>query len=141
MHWWGGGLPNTRNPLIISQYGPFYIDMGVGNYLGVAYGTYSTWLDLHNQDLYRMIQGYQNKQNVLGAELTLWSELSNRYMIHQKIWMRASAFAERCWNKASFNAKPDLLGRIAAHERLMNRRGIPTAPVTSQQCEYHPEFC
>jgi len=67
VHWWGGGLPQTKNPIVISQYGPFYLDMGVGNYLGVAYGNFQTWLDLYNQDIGRMIDNYENKKNVLGA--------------------------------------------------------------------------
>lgn len=90
-------MPATKNPVIISQYGPFYIDMGVGNYLGVSYGNYQTWLDLYNQDLGQMTKSYDNKKNVLGAEITLWGELNNRYWHHMKIWMRGSAFAERCW--------------------------------------------
>ena len=141
VHWWGGGLPQTKHKVIISQYGPFYIDMGVGNYLGVSYGSYQTWMDLYNLNINQMISGYQNKENVIGAELTLWSELSNRYVHHMKIWIRGSAFAERLWNPDNHNAKPDVLGRVTAQERLMNRRGIPTAGATSQQCETHPEFC
>ena len=141
VQWWGGGMPNTHNPVIVSQYGPFYIDMGVGNYLGVSYGNYATWLDLYNQDLGQMSRNYQNKDNVLGGELTLWSELNTRYTHHMKIWIRGSAFAERCWTTEQFTAKPDVLGRITAMERLMNRRGIPTAGATSEQCETYPEYC
>lgn len=51
--------------------------MGVGNYFGFNYGSYVTWLDLYNQDLEKMVSTYQNKKNVLGAEVTLWSEISN----------------------------------------------------------------
>ena len=138
VHWWGGGLPANINPIIISQYGPFYIDMGVGNYLGVSYGTYATWLDLYNQNIADMLKTYKNRDNVLGGELTLWSELNNQYTHHIKIWIRGSAFAERVWNTQTFNPKPDVLGRLTAHEHLMNRRGIPTAPATSQQCETFP---
>jgi hypothetical protein len=79
--------------LIISQYGPFYLDMGVGNYFAVAYGSYSTWFDIHNLDIGRMIIGYNNTKNVIGAELTLWSEVSNQYTHHQKIWIRSSSLA------------------------------------------------
>jgi len=32
-----------------------------------------------------------------------------------KIWIRSSAFAERVWTTEQFNAKPDVLGRVAAH--------------------------
>jgi len=46
--------------------------MGVGNYLGVSYGSYVTWLDLYQQDLGQMIRNYENKKNVIGAEITLW---------------------------------------------------------------------
>ena len=58
-----------------------------------------------------------------------------------KIWIRSSSFAERVWTTEQLPAKPEALGRVAAHEQLMNRRGIPTAGATSQQCETHPEFC
>lgn len=67
MHWWGAALPPTNNPIVISQYGPFYLDMGVGNYLGVSYGNYQTWMDLYMQDIGKMIEHYENKKNVIGA--------------------------------------------------------------------------
>jgi hypothetical protein len=41
--------------------------MGVGNYFGVSYGSYVTWLDLYNQFISRSIYSYDNKDNVLGA--------------------------------------------------------------------------
>ncbi len=85
-----------------------------------------------------MILNYDNKNNVIGAEVCLWSELSNQYVHHMKIWIRSSAFAERAWNTDELIAKPVALGRIAAHERLMNTRGIPTSGATSQQCETYP---
>lgn len=47
--------------------------MGVGNYNGVMYGTYQTWLDLYNKNIGQMIADYENKENVLGAEVCLWS--------------------------------------------------------------------
>jgi hypothetical protein len=115
--------------------------MGVGNFLGVGYGMYQTWLDIINIDIGRMITDYKNKNNVIGAELTLWSEVSNRYTHHLKMWIRSSSLAERVWNLATINPKPDFFRKITAHERLMNRRGIATAPATCQQCETHPEFC
>lgn len=141
VHWWGGGNPQTKNHVVLSNYGPFYLDMGVGNYFAVNYGNYLTWLDLHNQHIARNIANYENKANVLGAEVCLWSEINNRYTHHMKIWIRSSAFAERVWNTNNIESKPWFFGRLTAHERLMNRRGIATAPATCQQCERHPEFC
>ena len=58
-----------------------------------------------------------------------------------KIWIRSASLAERTWTPEQLIAKPDTLGRITAQERLMNRRGIPTAGATSQQCETFPQYC
>lgn len=80
--------------------------MGVGNYLGVSYGNYQTWLDLYNLNIGAMVRNYGNKDKVLGAEVCLWSELSNQYVHHMKIWIRSSSFAERVWNIGELNAKP-----------------------------------
>ena len=41
--------------------------MGVGNYFGVSYGSYVTWLDLYNQNIAKNIAHYDNKDNVIGA--------------------------------------------------------------------------
>jgi hypothetical protein len=41
--------------------------MGVGNYLAAAYGQYQTWLDIYMLDISKMIEKYENKNNVLGA--------------------------------------------------------------------------
>jgi hexosaminidase len=141
VHWWGGGLPNTQNKVVISNYGPYYLDMGVGNYLGSGYGSYLTWLDLYNRNVHADIQGYSNKANVLGAEVCLWSEMSNRYTHHQKIWIRSSSLAERLWNSEIKTIKPGVLRRITAFERILHRKGIPTAPATCQQCETFAQFC
>ena len=48
----------TKHQIVISQYGPFYLDMGVGNYLGVSYGNYQTWMDLYNMYIGQMIENY-----------------------------------------------------------------------------------
>lgn len=73
--------------------------------------------------------------------VTLWTEMSNLYTHHSRIWIRCSSLAERMWTEEDHDPKPDFLRRITAHERLMNRRGIPTAPATCQQCETYPQFC
>lgn len=67
VHWWGGGMPDTKCQIVISNYGPFYIDMGVGNYFGFNYGTYVTWLDLYNQNIGKIVSNFNHKENVLGA--------------------------------------------------------------------------
>jgi hypothetical protein len=56
VHWWGGQLPPTSNKVVISFYGPYYLDMGVGNYFGVGYGSYITWLDFYNKSVIILIK-------------------------------------------------------------------------------------
>lgn len=141
VHWWGNGLPSTTRKIVISYYGPYYLDMGVGNYLGSGYGSYLTWMDLYHHNPKEEIRNYANKDNVLGAEVCLWSEMSNRYTHHQKIWIRSSSIAERLWNSNIKDVKPGALRRITAFERTLHRRGIPTAPATCQQCETSAQFC
>lgn len=77
----------------------------------------------------------------MGAEGTLWSEVSNKHTHHIKIWMRSSSLAERLWNAEIIDVKPGVMRRLVAHQRLMNRRGIPTAPITSEECEIDPTKC
>lgn len=48
--------------------------------------------------------------------------------------MRSSSLAERLWNSEVTDIRPGVMRRIVAHQKLMNRRGIPTAPITSQEC-------
>ena len=55
--------------------------------------------------------------------------------------MRSSSLAERLWNPNVVFAKAEVMKRIVAHQKLMNRRGIPTAPITSQECEIDPKKC
>jgi hypothetical protein len=95
LHWWGKSglvpLNVTDKQIIISwSKGPFYIDMGAGSTRGTQYHDYSTWLDLYNQNIG---QHLPKSNQVLGAEVTLWGEVSNMHTIHTKIWVRSSAFA------------------------------------------------
>ena len=81
------------------------------------------------------------KTRVTGAVVPLSGELNNIYTHHVKLWPRAGAFAERLWNVANFTPKPEVTGRLAGFGKLLNRRELPTSPVTSQQCEAKPEYC
>ena len=74
----------------------------------------------------------------MGLVLALWAQINNMYTHHTKIWIRTSSIAQKAWTASKIDSKSDFLRRITAHERLMNRRGIPTAPATSQQCQFHP---
>ncbi len=75
IHWWGGTVvPLVSHKIVASFYGQYYLDLGVGNYLGNHYGSYSTWMDFFNQNsLKRLIASSPGKENVIGAVVCLWS--------------------------------------------------------------------
>lgn len=51
IHWWGGtNLPQFNNPVVLSFYGQYYLDLGVGNFLGSPYGMYFNWMDYYNNN-------------------------------------------------------------------------------------------
>ncbi len=85
--------------VILSMYGKYYLDMGVGNYYGNFYGSYTTWLDFLNESLPTMIKGLKKSENVYGAEVALWSEINNQYTHHLKVWVRSCVFADLIWSK------------------------------------------
>jgi hypothetical protein len=41
--------------------------MGVGNYFGVPYGSYQTWLGMYNQNIGKMAKQHKQPQKILGA--------------------------------------------------------------------------
>lgn len=45
------------------------------------------------------------------------------------------------WNPEVTNVIPGVMKRMIAFERLLNRRGIPTSPITTRMCEEHLERC
>ena len=137
-------MPKTDRPIVISLQELYYIDTGASDRKGqkYAYGKYYTWRDLYHTDLQEIIKdNHYIKANVKGAEITLWGEVSNLYTHHVKIWIRGSSFAEDLWGKPQVVNPMNFLSRLTAHERLMNRRGIPTAPATSQYCEFESSYC
>lgn len=67
VHWWGDSLPNVQREIVVSNYGPYYLDMGVGNFLGYSYGSYAMWNELYNLNLQSTIANYANKNKVLGG--------------------------------------------------------------------------
>lgn len=56
------------------------------------------------------------------------------------MWMRASAFAERVWTEQKAHLA-DLVQRLVALSKVLNKMGVETSPLVSEFCEWHPEKC
>lgn len=81
-----------KNEVIISYWNQVYLDIGVGTTTFDPYRNYLTWRDIYQYN------PYVTNVNVIGGETCLWSELNDDHTLDQKIWIRASAMAERLWN-------------------------------------------
>ena len=73
-----------------------YLDCGFPNLLGDASwcDPYNTWRDILSFDPLKNLK----HQQVLGAEVCVWGDLTTSDNIERKIWMRGSALADKYWN-------------------------------------------
>lgn len=128
VQWTSAESVPTAKQAVLSLKGTHELNLGTGTHTGTDYsGEYMPWLEMLS---YNAKSEVNNFKNIKGIILVLWSHTSNRYTHHQKIWIRSSSIAERLWKEFPNPEKTNTLRRITAHERLMNRRGIPTAPAT-----------
>lgn len=77
---------------------------------------------------------------ILGAEALLWGELANEENIDTGLWMRASAFAERVWTNQK-SPIADIVTRLVAISKELNKLGVATSPLVSEYCEWYPHQC
>lgn len=73
---------------------------------------------------------------MIGGEGCIWSELTNKDNIEQKVWIRSCSLAERLWN-TDINIKGNLLNivrRLISQRKRMQERGFKVSPVTVGLC-------
>ncbi|XP_028791124.1 beta-hexosaminidase 1 [Neltuma alba] len=72
---------------------------------------------------------------VIGGEVCMWGETADASDVQQTIWPRAAAAAERLWSQRDSahagNITLTALPRLQHFRCLLNRRGVPAAPVTN----------
>ncbi|XP_054817631.1 beta-hexosaminidase 1 isoform X2 [Prosopis cineraria] len=72
---------------------------------------------------------------VLGGEVCMWGETADASDVQQTIWPRAAAAAERLWSQKDSTQTGNItltaLPRLQHFRCLLNRRGVPAAPVTN----------
>ena len=89
-------LGNTTSRVILSTSDYLYINKGIGNiWFNSSAGSYITWKQIY-QGFEIFPQGV-DKSKILGAEVTLWGEVSNDDLLENNLWMRSTAFAEKLW--------------------------------------------
>jgi len=65
---------------------------------------------------------------ILGGEGSMWAETVDSTNIHQKVWPRAAAVAERLWSPATVRDVTAAIPRLSHHRCRYVQRGIPAQP-------------
>ncbi|CAL5210265.1 unnamed protein product [Lathyrus oleraceus] len=93
------------------------------------------WDVVYNADPIEGIHEASEQKLVLGGEVCMWAEVADTSDVQQTIWPRAAAAAERLWSPRQFttgrNGNLTALPRLQYFRCLLNRRGVPAAPVTN----------
>lgn len=66
-----------------------------------------------------------DKENILGGEAAMWSEVVNDFTVESRVWPRSAAVAERLWSDPNLaNDIPDMYRRLAHVEEHLIARGL-----------------
>ncbi|PIA52981.1 hypothetical protein AQUCO_01000682v1, partial [Aquilegia coerulea] len=133
-NWLGGGVcPQAVAKgfrCIFSNQGVWYLD-----HLDVP------WEGFYNSDPLEGISDLSEQQLVLGGEVCMWGETADSSDVLQTIWPRAAAASARLWSRkevSAGNISLNVLPRLEYFRCLLNRRGVPAAPVTNYYARRAP---
>ncbi|XP_027366620.1 beta-hexosaminidase 1-like [Abrus precatorius] len=116
---------------IFSNQGVWYLD-----HLDVP------WDAVYTAEPLEGIQKASEQKLVLGGEVCMWGETADASDVQQTIWPRAAAAAERLWSQRdsiSRNINITALPRLQYFRCLLNRRGVPAAPVNNFYARTAPD--
>ncbi|KAI3901715.1 hypothetical protein MKW98_021879 [Papaver atlanticum] len=100
------------------------------------------WEDVYKSEPLEGISDGSHKKLVLGGEVCMWGETADSSDVQQTIWPRAAAAAERMWSSRDMtsarNMSSTVLPRLEYFRCLLNRRGVPAAPVNNYYARRPP---
>ncbi|KAI7865774.1 glycoside hydrolase superfamily [Spinellus fusiger] len=156
--------------VILSPSDYFYLDCGHGGWVGsdhryisttqtetvddtFNYGgsggswcsPFKTWQRIYSYDMTMGVS--ENAQGkVLGGEVALWSEQTDKHVLDGRLWPRAAAAAEIYWS-GSYNENnkrrtvEEVEPRFYDWVYRLQERGIDAEPVQPKWCSRHPQKC
>ncbi|XP_021948899.1 chitooligosaccharidolytic beta-N-acetylglucosaminidase isoform X1 [Folsomia candida] len=143
-------LLENKYKVIFSNLDSLYLDHGFGTWLGLDhFWTIKTWQNLYDNDLIKIAEHHLGANStyyaittgqILGAEVTLWSEKVDQHNMEMKLWPRSAAFAERMWSSPQ-NRTITVDARLAHHTNRMKNRGIHTDRLQPESCYQISGYC
>lgn len=109
-----------------------YINLGQGNiWLNSSAGSYSTYR--HIYESFVVFPAGVDAARILGAEVCLWSEVSNEDTFENNIWMRASAFGAKVWSPTKLS-QVELVRSLTKLSGSLESMGVQPSPFTTEYC-------
>ena len=116
-----------------------YINKGQGNlWLNTTQGTYTVWKNIY--DNFTVFPQGLDRSRILGAEVTLWGEVSNEDTLENNLWMRSSAFAARVWSEKILQTY-EIVTYLVELQYTLYDMDVDASTITSEFCERKPIVC
>lgn len=144
-------LTSQGYDVIVSTYEHYYLDCGFGQWVtnfsdpvGSWCDPYKSWQNIYGYDLNANLTDTE-KNHVKGAEVAVWGEMTDSNNLVQKLWSRASAFAEVVWSgNTDDDGKsrlPDMTQRMFNYREWLVALGHHLDPLAPQYCIKNPHAC
>ena len=97
-----------------------------------------TWKTLYLDEPFEFTDVPEEQALVLGGETCMWAETVDVSDLYNTVWPRAGAFAERYWSPREVTDIDSAHTRLQHFRCLLNKRGIPAAPVDNANARQAP---
>nr|XP_045602904.1 chitooligosaccharidolytic beta-N-acetylglucosaminidase-like isoform X2 [Procambarus clarkii] len=141
-----GELLNKNFRVIFSNYDAWYLDCGMGAWVGDGNNwcsPYKGWQKVYENSPYDLAisqTGSSHPDLILGGEAALWTEQADDTAVDSKLWPRGSALAERLWTNpdSTWQAAE---ARLIHHRQRLVKRGVMAERIQPQWCHQNEGFC
>ncbi|KAK8737037.1 hypothetical protein OTU49_004769 [Cherax quadricarinatus] len=139
-------LLNKNYQVIFSNYDAWYLDCGVGAWVGAGHNwcsPYKGWQKVYDNnphDIALNLTGSAHKDLILGGEAALWSEQVDEASLDAKVWPRGAALAERLWSNPLTDWSEAEHRFIHQRQRLL-QRGVLPERIQPEWCHQNEGLC